>query len=103
MTRTPASLFAHARERFRDAGLAEPVLDARLLVGGLLGLSRTAFLTAGDMPVSAERAAVVQEGIERRLRREPVHRILGRRDFFDLSLRLSAETLEPRPDTEILV
>ena len=39
----------------------------------------------------------------RRLAREPVYRILGRRDFYGLDLVLSEGTLEPRPDTEILV
>ena len=41
--------------------------------------------------------------MERRLAGEPVHRILGFREFYGLRLALSPETLEPRPDTETLV
>jgi release factor glutamine methyltransferase len=53
--------------------------------------------------VSEDDAARVRAAIARRLDHEPVYRILGEREFYGLSLRLSAATLEPRPDTEILV
>lgn len=45
----------------------------------------------------------IRAAVKRRAVREPVHRILGAREFFGLTLGLSPETLEPRPDTEILV
>jgi release factor glutamine methyltransferase len=41
--------------------------------------------------------------VARRAAGEPVHRILGFREFYGLKLFLSPETLEPRPDTETLV
>ncbi|KAG1702839.1 Peptide chain release factor 1 [Nymphon striatum] len=41
--------------------------------------------------------------VDRRLKHEPVHRILGYRDFFGRKFLISDETLIPRPDTEILV
>lgn len=50
-----------------------------------------------------EEAVRVENAIVRRLDREPTYRILGRRPFLGLLLSLSADTLEPRPDTEILV
>ena len=45
----------------------------------------------------------IERALARRIAGEPVHRILGLREFFGLHLALSAETLEPRPDTETLV
>lgn len=94
---------AEARRRFEAAGLADPATDARVLICGLLDLSPTALLLDGDKAVAADLAARVEEAIVRRLAREPVYRILGRRDFYGLDLVLSEGTLEPRPDTEILV
>jgi release factor glutamine methyltransferase len=47
--------------------------------------------------------AAVQDALDRRIAHEPVYRILGRRAFYGLDLRLSPATLEPRPDTEALV
>ncbi len=94
---------AEARRRFEAAGLADSATDARVLISGLLSMSPTALLLDGDKPVAADRAARVEEAILRRIAREPVYRILGRRDFYGLDLALSQGTLEPRPDTEILV
>jgi release factor glutamine methyltransferase len=59
-------------------------------------------LTRGGEPFRSQ-ARAHSKAIERRLAHEPVHRILGEREFYGLPLSLSAETLEPRPDTEILV
>ncbi|MGR9170605.1 peptide chain release factor N(5)-glutamine methyltransferase [Rhizobium sp. KDH_Rht_773_N] len=100
---TVAEVLAEARRRFTEAGIADPQTDARLLVAGLLKLSPTGMLTAGREPISQEQAESIGRAIDRRLRHEPVHRILGEREFYGLPLSLSAGTLEPRPDTEILV
>lgn len=100
---TARLLMAEARRRFEAAGLADPATDARVLICGLLNLSPTALLLDGDKPVAADMVPLVEAAIIRRLGREPVYRILGRRDFYGLDLALSEGTLEPRPDTEVLV
>lgn len=100
---TVSQMLAEARRRFTEAGVDSASADARMLVAGLLGLSTTAIVTRGGETVSTEQMAMIEQAIERRLAHEPVHRILGEREFYGLPLSLSAETLEPRPDTEILV
>ncbi len=100
---TVGGLIAEARKRFSQAGLSDSATDARVLVSGLLRLSATALVLAANQPVDAAHAAIIRSAIGRREAREPVHRILGERDFYGLTLKLSPETLEPRPDTEILV
>lgn len=97
------SLMAEAKRRFEAAGLADAATDARVLICGLLDLSPTALMLQGDAVIASEAALRVEEAIHRRLAREPVYRILGRREFYGLDLALSPGTLEPRPDTEILV
>lgn len=92
-----------AKRRFAEAGLADAAFEARYLVGGLLGLSNTEVFTGGDRLLTLAETARIEDAIARRVRNEPVHRILGAREFFGLTLRLSKETLEPRPDTETLV
>ena len=94
---------AHARREFSAAGLDDTATDARMLVGGVLSLSNTEIVAGVDRIVGPDEAAALSDAISRRLTREPVHRILGRRAFHGLELGLSAATLEPRPDTEILV
>lgn len=100
---TLAEALLEARRQFAAAGLSDAAFEARLLLGGLLGLSSTEVFTGGDRPLMPEESARIADAIARRLKREPVHRILGRREFYGLDLGLSAETLEPRPDTEVLV
>ncbi|TIT64389.1 MAG: peptide chain release factor N(5)-glutamine methyltransferase, partial [Mesorhizobium sp.] len=53
--------------------------------------------------VPAEAIVAIDAALRRRVAGEPVHRILGFREFYGLRLWLSPETLEPRPDTETLV
>ncbi|WPE21502.1 peptide chain release factor N(5)-glutamine methyltransferase [Shinella zoogloeoides] len=100
---TLAETLAAARRRLCEAGIADGAQDARLLIAGLLKLSSTAFVTDGARLLDASERAVIEDALARRVAREPVHRILGHRAFSRLDLMLSPETLEPRPDTEVLV
>lgn len=80
-----------------------PSQDARALVGHATGLDYSELVLRADRELTdAERLALLGF-VERRLRREPVGRILGSRDFRGLELEVSAATLEPREDTEVLV
>ena len=100
---TISTELAAARKRLQAAGIADPLLDARLLVADVTGFSLTDFVMKPDHPVTWEESARIAAMVERRAGGEPVHRILGHREFHGLDLLLSTETLEPRPDTEVLV
>ncbi|MBP0437934.1 peptide chain release factor N(5)-glutamine methyltransferase [Tianweitania sediminis] len=91
------------RQAFRDAELASADLDARLLVEHLGGVDALSLIREPDRPLSEAQVQALADAQRRRLRGEPVHRILGFRAFHGLHLTLSKETLEPRPDTEVLV
>jgi release factor glutamine methyltransferase len=93
----------HVRQQFAAAGLDTPDLDARLFVEHFSGTTRADLLSRPDTPVEPETVKAIESAIARRIRGEPVHRILGYREFYGLKLALSPETLEPRPDTETLV
>ena len=100
---TVSDILREIRSRFAGAKLDDPALDARTLVAGLLGVSKTELLMRTDETVEPQQRAMIEQAVQRRLAHEPVHRILGERAFYGLSLKLSPDTLEPRPDTEILV
>ncbi|CAL74507.1 Putative protein methyltransferase hemK modifies release factors RF-1 and RF-2 [Bradyrhizobium sp. ORS 278] len=89
--------------RFGDAGLDSPELDARLLVGHALQLDLTGLVMHGKRALSHDDAQRLDALVQRRLAGEPVARILGHKEFWGLELRLSADTLVPRPDTETVV
>ena len=67
------------------------------------GLSHEAYVARGDAVLPPEAAARFAASIDRRLRGEPVSRILGSREFYGRPFRIDANTLDPRPDTETLV
>jgi release factor glutamine methyltransferase len=96
-------LLRAARERLAAAGVADPALDARLIVEHFSGTDRTQAIAEPQRALDAGAVAAIDAALRRRLAGEPVHRILGYREFYGLRLALSPETLEPRPDTETLV
>lgn len=96
-------LYRKARQRLSDAGLPTPELDASLLLEHATGITVLTRMTEPGRLVPAEKVEAMNAFIERRVAREPVHRIIGRREFYGLSLKLSEATLVPRPDTETLV
>jgi release factor glutamine methyltransferase len=91
-----------AAERLRQAGVPEPVASAEVLLSELLGLGRGE-IAFHDEPLTDEQARRYEAWISRRLRREPVQRILGYAYFRNLRLDLNMDTLIPRPDTESVV
>ena len=78
-------------------------LDARILVGAVLGLDLTGVISSASLMLTPEQASRLEDFARRRLAGEPVARLVGCREFWGLPLRLSAETLVPRPDTETVV
>ncbi len=90
-------------KEFTDAGLDTPRLDARILVGHAAKLEPSLLFAHADQALSGEGADAVRALAARRLKHEPVSRILGHREFWGLDFKLNAATLDPRPDTETLV
>ena len=90
-------------QSFRGRGLDAPELDARLLVAHALKLDHAALMAQGERILTAGEADAVAAVAARRLAREPVARILGRKEFWGLELRVNAATLVPRPETETVV
>ena len=81
---TAGMMVAELRDRFDRAGVPDPQLDARLLVSSLLDISLTDLTLNPDRGLSADDVRRVRAAGDRRCRREPVHRILGRRAFHAL-------------------
>ena len=92
-----------AATRLREAGVDTPELDARILLGVVLGLDLTALMAARDRKLNDEEAATLATFIRQRCDGWPVARLTGTKEFWGLELKLDAATLVPRPDTETIV
>lgn len=89
--------------KFRAAGIDSAELDARLLIGHALALDHGGLAAASERKLAAGEENAIAALARRRLLHEPVARILGRKEFWGLSLSLDPSTLVPRPDTETIV
>ena len=85
------------------AGVEDPRLDAELLLAEAMGVSRAALVADPSLEVPPAAGREFGEMVRRRLRREPVAYILGRRGFRRLELTVDPRVLIPRPETELLV
>ena len=97
------ALLRSAEARLRAAGAETPPLDARLLVAAALDVAPDTLRFAADRALSAGEAARAEALLARRIAREPVSRILGRREFWSLDIHVTPDVLDPRPDSETLV
>jgi release factor glutamine methyltransferase len=105
LTETPLlrEVLRHAEALLREAGVDTPELDARILMGTALGMTREHMLIHATARLNPAQVGRVLGFIARRVDREPVSRILGRREFWSLDFHLSPATLDPRPDSETLI
>ena len=92
---------AEALALARTHGL--PRSDANVLLGALLGRSRTWLLTHDDAPLDAAQQARWQDWLARRADGVPVAYLTGQHEFHGLLLHVTPDVLDPRPDTETLV
>jgi release factor glutamine methyltransferase len=92
-----------ATDALAAVGVDEPRLDAELLLGEAMGRERAALVADGGAEVPAPAARRFGEMVRRRLRREPVAYVLGRKGFRNLELAVDRRVLVPRPETELLV
>lgn len=86
-----------------SCGVDEPAESARNLVAAACNISRAELLARQNDRISQAAAGTLSEFVRRRLRHEPVSRILGHRSFWNSEFSLSPAVLDPRPETETLI
>lgn len=85
------------------AGVETPRQDARLLLAAVLDVEPGTLLARPEARLNDADWRRFQALVGERVKRKPVSRILGVREFWSLPFRLDAATLDPRPDSETLV
>jgi release factor glutamine methyltransferase len=93
----------HVAQSFRTGGVEEAEADARVLIGHALHLDRARLIAQSDRILEAREVTVISALATRRLRREPVSRIVGQKEFWSLPISVTPDVLVPRPETETVV
>ena len=78
-------------------------LDVNLLLQAVTKRSRSAIFAFGETELNEAEQNQLNQMLERRTKGEPMAYILGEKEFWSLPLKVSSDTLIPRPDTERLV
>jgi release factor glutamine methyltransferase len=100
---TVASIIGVTAEFLAKKDPQSPRLEAELLLTQVLGLDRVKLYINFERELSEEELAAYRELVRRRAAHEPVAYILGHKEFYRLSMAVTADTLIPRPETEHLV
>jgi len=100
---TISALYRDLRDKLDVAGITNADHEARYIIEKRLNLDWGDLIAHGDRTISSEQITVIAQDLENRLSSKPLGRIYGEREFYGLSFKLGDETLEPRPDTEVLV
>lgn len=100
---TAAEALRLAVPRLAAAGIGAAARDARLLLAHALGIAPDRLTLHLPDEMTAPQARAYEEALAARLLRQPVAQITGSRLFWGLPFRVTRDTLDPRPETEILV
>jgi release factor glutamine methyltransferase len=96
------TVLARAAQQLR-ATSSSPWLDAELLLAEVLGVDRGRLRARLALPLEPAAASAFEALLARRRAGEPLAYLLGRREFWTLTLEVGPAVLVPRPETEVLV
>jgi release factor glutamine methyltransferase len=100
---TVGSALARAADDLAARDVESPRLDAELLLGRVLGASRSELVVGRERELTDGELASFHALVERRARREPLAYVLGEWGFRRLTLKADSRALVPRPETEVVV
>ncbi len=100
---TAAQAMVAATARLRAAGVADPARDARMLLAHAARIEASRVTLIAPEELEPEIAERYDHLISLRAIRVPVSHLLGEREFYGRSFRVSSDVLDPRPETETLI
>jgi release factor glutamine methyltransferase len=90
-------------QTLRGAEIADASVEAELLLGHVLGMSKTRLYTEPERSLTSAETERLRHLVQRRLDREPAAYILGHCEFYGINFYVDSHTFIPRPETELLV
>ncbi len=100
---TLARVLRHAAAALSAAGIARAPSEARLLAAHALETTPAALIADPARELGPGAGARLRALVGRRLTREPMSHLLGRREFWSLEFEVTPDVLDPRPDSETLI
>ena len=101
--KTVVEVLTSTDRAFRQRGIPSPRLDAELIIGHILNMDRVKVYLNHDRPLIESELEQLRLAVKRRMAREPLAWIIGRREFYGRDFDVGPGVLVPRPDTETLI
>jgi release factor glutamine methyltransferase len=92
-----------AARRLTEAGIDGAARDARILMAHVLQIDASRITLIAPDVLDAGPQSDFELCVMRRIAREPVSHILGRRSFYGRDFNVTSDVLDPRPETEVLI
>lgn len=99
----PIDLRREIATRLEETGITNSFDEAKWLICAAIDADTSLFISHGNIPLTPQQLQQVEFVLRRRLNHEPLSRILGKREFWSLLFQLNEDTLDPRPDSEVVV
>lgn len=100
---TVGRLLKWTADFFARYGVDTPRLDAEILLAAAMGCERIGLYTRFMEPASDEVRAKYRDVVKRRAAGEPTAYLIGEKEFYSLTFKVTPDTLIPRPETEHLI
>ena len=100
---TIGRLIEWTRVFFERGGIAQPRLEAEILLAHVLGAERIDLYLRYEDPVAEDERSAFRELVRRRAAGEPTRYLVGTCEFLSLAFKVTPDCLIPRPETEMLV
>jgi release factor glutamine methyltransferase len=100
---TVAEVIDTAEKRMQAVGVDGPRRDARILLGFVMGWPAQMVSMRTEILLMPHQEDLFFLLVDKRVQRQPISQILGRRGFWTLDLQVTQDTLDPRPDSETVV
>ena len=92
-----------ASQLLKNKNIISHELDAQVILSDIMGVTRDFFITNSHIKVSENTIKKFNYAIRRRIKREPVAYIIGKKEFWSQDFVVNQTTLVPRPETELLI
>ena len=103
ISQTLKGLYHDITKQFQKAEIDTPDLDARVIINERTGYDWSDIITCPDKEISNDDYSKVIDDVNQRLAGKPLSRIYRYREFWGLPFEISEDTLDPRPDTELII
>jgi len=92
-----------ASQKLKNHNIISHELDAQILLSNIMGIEREFLITNNEINISKKINKKYEIAIGRRIKREPIAYIIGKKEFWSENFKVNQSTLIPRPETELLI